>query len=176
MSANDETKTAFHTPTPSLWILCGELDYQSLSSLMSAALTVDPDVPATLLLETVGGLAHLTLGTMRVLSRLSTLEVRAIGSVASAGVHLLQAGTLRTAYPHSQFMTHAIGVTGVDIDSASADSVAKQFNIDLGHWVDVLVRRTRKKKPAFWRTFLSKEHYFGSEEALRLGIIDRIID
>jgi ATP-dependent protease ClpP protease subunit len=165
---------AFHAE-PGLWILAGELDYLSGLALLRVAATTPPDQKTLFLLETPGGLAHLTLGLYQLLRPFSSLEVRAIGSCASAGIHILQAGSLRTCYTHSQFFSHAIQCEIGTVTSESADGVATQFAVDLGHWINVLTARTKKKKATFWKDWLSRDRFFSADDALKMGLVDRIL-
>ena len=162
-------------PTGAVWSLCGEIDPPMGQSLLHAIYNSDRG-RILFLLETPGGLAHLTLGLLKELEPLAPgLETRAIGSCASAGVHLLQAGSRRTAYPHTQFFTHAISADTV-VNTTNAKNVAISFEQDLDAWVEVIRRRTPKKRPAFWKHWFQLDRYFDAQEALSLGLIDAIVD
>jgi ATP-dependent protease ClpP protease subunit len=168
--------SAFRVLAPGKWALVGELNYAETMDILQAISTTPPDTDILWFLETPGGLAHACLGIYQLLREFPCLETRAVGSVASAGAHLMQAGSLRTCYKHSQWFTHAVSCDIGEVTSASAEGIAAQFKVDLQHWVDVLVSRSKKKKSNFWIDFLSKDRFFSAAEALRLGLADKIID
>jgi len=157
----------------STWVLTGEIDNPTVLAMLGAIRTADPDKPVLFLIDSCGGLAHSTLGLIIELRRLKHLETRSIGFCASAAVHLLQAGKVRTAYPHAAFYMHPLQCEET-VDGASVRSFAEQFRNDTDSWLSVLLKRTKRGR-RFWNAFLTSEHHFPASEALSYGLIDRIV-
>jgi ATP-dependent protease ClpP protease subunit len=179
VSANTPAFSLTSTPnfkiSGDVWVLCGEIDHPTCREILLAAHTVPHDRPLLFLIDSEGGLAHSTLGLLRELKPFTAIETRAIGTCASAAVHLLQAGQKRTAYNHAAFFTHALSLEGADVSSATADDLAASFARDHSAWIDALYARTRKKSKKFWHSFFQVDRNFNAEEALKLGLVDEII-
>jgi len=157
------------------WILSGELDQPTCADILKARYETDPTKPVLFLLDSPGGLAHFTLGLLKELYPIQQLECRAVGHLASAGVHLLQAGTKRTCYHHTLFFLHSLQADE-PVTGATVQSFAEQFARDSDSWVDVLAKRTKKKRRDWWLKFLSADQWLPSTEALKLGLVDEILD
>lgn len=178
MSEPSETpSSSFRVLVPNkVWALTGELDPPSVLNFLEAIHRTPTTASPLLLLDSPGGLAYSALGLYReATALLPSLETRAVGQCASAAVHLLQAGSRRTAYPHAAFFTHALQQGGADLDGATIAKVAEQFARDTAHWVRVLTERTKKKRASFWTSFLKEDRYFPADEALKLGLIDEVL-
>jgi ATP-dependent protease ClpP protease subunit len=156
------------------WILGGEIDQQTVSDILRARYETDVTKPVLFLIDTPGGLAHATLGLLKELYPLQNLECRAIGHCASAGVHLMQAGTKRTCYPHTLFFLHALS-TDEPVNGATIQAFADQFARDTDAWVDVLAKRTKKRRRDWWQKFLKTDQWVPAPEALKLGLVDEIL-
>lgn len=178
MPSDDSTdlSISFRVACPSVWILSGEIDYRTVLDFLTAIHTADRQRELLILLETCGGLAHGTLGLLRELAPFKSIETRAIGAIGSAGVHLLQAGTHRTCYRHTEFFTHGIQCEAAGIETANASSFATQLTRSLDDWIDILVCRTKKKRPKFWQQWFLTDRWFDSAEAFNLGLVDEILD
>jgi len=157
------------------WFLSGEIDQPTVADILRARYETDPTKAVLFLIDTPGGLAHATLGLLKELYPLQNLETRAYGHCASAGVHLMQAGTKRTAYPHTLFFLHALQADE-PVSGATVQSFAEQFVRDTDAWVEVLARRTKKKRRDWWRKFLQSDQWVPATEALKLGLVDEILD
>ncbi len=178
MASDDSTppSISFRVASPSVWILSGEIDYRAVLDCLTAIHTTDPHKALLFLLETYGGLAHGTLGLLKELAHFRQVETRAVGAIGSAGVHLLQAGTHRTCYRHTEFFTHGIQCEAAGIETANASSFATQLTRSLDDWIDILVCRTKKKRPKFWQQWFLTDRWFDSAEAFNLGLVDEILD
>jgi len=159
----------------STWLLYGEIDSPTVGHALASIRSAPPDLPLLLLIDSCGGLAHSTLGLMVELRRFASLETRAIAFCASAAVHLLQAGKLRTCYPHTCFFTHALQAEETTVDGSTIKTFADQFARDTRSWIDVLVSRSTKPR-RFWSHWFKTEHYFEPSDALKFGLIDKIVD
>lgn len=177
MPSDDSTDPSinFRVVSPSVWALSGEIDYRTVLDFLTAIHTADRKRELLILLETCGGLAHGTLGLLRELAPFKSVETRAIGAIGSAGVHLLQAGTRRTCYPHVEFFTHGIQCEPGTVETANASSFAAQLSHSLDHWIAILTQKTKKRRPKFWRDWFLVDRWFDATEAFNLGLVDEIL-
>ncbi len=99
-----------------------------------------------------------------------------IGQAASAGSLLLVAGAKgkRYALPHSRIMTHQPSggvrgqVTDILIHAQEIDKMKKMLN-------NIYVKHTNQSL-AFIEDLMERDKFFSPEEALKIGLIDRIIE
>lgn len=178
MSEPSETpSSSFRVLVPArVWALAGELDPPTVLSFLEAIHKTPSAATPVLLIDSPGGLAYSALGLIReARAQVPLLETRAVGQCASAAVHLLQAGVRRTAYPHAAFFTHSLQQEAQDLSGATVQRVAEQFARDTANWVRVLTERTKKKRAAFWTSFLKEDRFLSADEALKLGLIDEIL-
>jgi len=93
------------------------------------------------------------------------VTVIALGQCCSAALLVLLGGSKRLATPHCRFMAHAVGTSGEAI--SSADSL-EEFNLTTTVGSIIRARTGSELR-------LSEDKlYFGSAEALRLGIVHKI--
>lgn len=173
---SNRPSSSFRALSADVWALSGEIDQPTVLSILEAVHRPRaPEEPVLLYLETPGGLAEASLGLVRVLQGLpADLETRVLGHCASAGVDLLQAGDLRTAYPHSCLFTHALSVE-TTITSADSTMVSDQIQRALEAGIDLFVARTKRRTRKFWRDWFAQDRYIDAKEALKLGLIDTIL-
>jgi len=99
-----------------------------------------------------------------------------IGQAASAGSLLLVAGAKgkRYALPHSRIMTHQPSggvrgqVTDILIHAQEIDKMKKMLN-------NIYVKHTNQSLE-FIEDLMERDKFFSPEEALKIGLIDRIIE
>src|SRR6266850_2505672 len=84
-----------------VWVLCGEITHSTCLEILTTAHATPHERKLLFLIDSEGGLAHSTMGLLRELKPFLGIDTRAIGTCASAAVHLLQAGQKRTAYAHT---------------------------------------------------------------------------
>jgi ATP-dependent protease ClpP protease subunit len=169
------TSSNFRVLTPSVWALSGELNPESILDLLQAKYNTNPDLPLLFLLDSPGGIAESAIGIVHELNPFTNLETRALGLCASAAVDLLLAGTTRTAHIGTRFICHPATYPVEGVTGADALDLAARVEADKLLWSHLYAARTKKRKPAFWLDFFSKERAFDSGEALRLGLITAIL-
>ena len=96
------------------------------------------------------------------------------GSAMSAAALLLACGTgLRAASKHSKVMVHQLSTMnfGKLEDVKSNAKFAEQLEDDC----NTLMAEVTKKDKEFWKENQRSDYFLGAQEALELGIIDKII-
>jgi ATP-dependent Clp protease protease subunit len=96
------------------------------------------------------------------------------GSAMSAAALLLACGTgLRAASKHSKVMVHQLSTMnfGKLEDIKSNAKFAEQLEDDCNN----LMAEVTKKDKEFWKENQRSDYFLGAQEALELGIIDKII-
>lgn len=166
----------FRVLTPSVWALSGEIDSPTVLDILTARYQTNPDLPLLFLIDSEGGCGDSTHGIIRELNPFLHLETRALGFCASAAVDLLLAGTCRTAHTCARFITHPATYHTDNVAGTDALDLASRAEHDRARWAYLYSRRTKRKKPAFWLDWFSKERSFDANEALRLGIIDAVLE
>jgi len=113
---------------------------------------------------------------MRSLSHVH-IVVKAIGKIMSATPLILAAGDERWAYPSTQFMVHEswynleerhnnakVTVAHMeDMTKLWAEKMAERTNLSAKQWLNLTEKTGRDK-------------YFGAEQALKYGLIDKIVE
>lgn len=156
------------------WLLFGELDDDAGAGIYEAFYRADPSKPILFFLNSPGGDALLGLSLAHEIhTHFERLETRAIGNCGSTAVVLLQAGTVRTTNPYTEFYTHNPRALKVEMLPTDAPSFTASLLRNASDWHKFFAKRT--KRPAkFWADFLSHDRYFDAQEALRLGLVDRV--
>ena len=133
----------------------------------------------TMLLNSPGGDVVETLGLIDYIRTLKdndgiTTNIVCRGSAMSAAALLLAAGTgLRAASKHSKIMVHQLSTfnMGKLEDVKSNAKFAEQLEDDC----NAIMAECTKKDGEFWKENQRSDYFLSSEEALELGIIDKII-
>ena len=167
--------SGFGKITHTTWGLFGPLEPAPVFAFYQAIGTTAPSHHILLLIDSPGGCVSLTQGLMQsIMRKFPVFETRNVGEAASASVHLMLAGSLRTALEPTTFFTHPMYSEGA-VRSHSAKSFAKVLQKQ-DEWVaELFAARTKKKDPDFWVDFFSKDRFFDAKEAKRLGIIHEIL-
>jgi ATP-dependent protease ClpP protease subunit len=167
--------SAFGVLRHGTWALFGDIDDESVFQAYRAIANTAANHHVLLMLNTDGGDVPLTCGLIHSIhKKFPVFETRAVGEVSSAGVHLMLAGNLRTALEPSGFYTHAICGMG-EARPHSVDGYAKSIKT-YDKWIAKLfAARTKRKDATFWVDFFSRDRYFDTKEAKRLGIIHEIL-
>ena len=108
----------------------------------------------------------------------SNIITRGIGCVMSAGILLLAAGEKgkRCAFTNTQFMMHDI-LDGVDESKGyEVESVSSNIKIVRNRYADLLSQRSKMDVNFIKRTLKGADHYFNAEQALKYGVIDKVIE
>jgi ATP-dependent Clp protease protease subunit len=137
------------------------------------------DKPIEIIMSSCGGCEYEMLAAYDMMRSLSDAHiiVKAVGKIMSAAPLILAAGDERVAYPNTQFMVHeswyaleerhnAAKVTVAHYEAVTklwAEKMAERTNLSAKQWLN-LTEKTGKDK------------YFDAEQALKWGLIDKIIE
>jgi len=134
-----------------------------------------PDRPILILMNNGGGSWDLGIGAYDII-RSSTCEItiRCAGHCMSMASVILQAADIRESYPNTEFMIH----------DGTAEDVPDRIR-DLTRWAErekricesmyrIFAERS-KHDVAFWRRKCADDYILTADEALELGLIDRIV-
>ena len=140
---------------------------------------INPDLTdITILLNSNGGDVVETLGLIDYLRNLKdegiVMNIVCRGSAMSAAALLLAAGTgVRAASKHSKIMVHQLSsfAAGKLSDLKSNAKFAEQLEDDC----NMIMAECTKKDKDWWQSNQQTDYFLTSEEALELGIIDKII-
>ena len=141
---------------------------------------INPELKSiNILLNSPGGDVVETLGLIdyiRTIKKDDDISTNIIcrGSAMSAAALLLACGTgLRAASKHSKIMVHQLSTMnfGKLEDIKSNAKFAEQLEDDCNN----LMAEVTKKDKEFWKENQRSDYFLGAQEALELGIIDKII-
>mgnify|MGYP003631412905 FL=1 len=141
---------------------------------------INPNLESiTLLLNSPGGDVVETLALIDYIRSLNTNEgiktnIVCRGSAMSAAALLLTAGTgLRAASKHSKIMVHQLSTfqMGKLEDVKSNAKFAEQLEEDCNN----IMAECTKKDKKFWEESQRTDYFLSAEDALKLGIIDKIV-
>ena len=93
------------------------------------------------------------------------------GKALSMGLIIALAGDVRTAHPNTRFMAHSVSsITEGKVETMKTDVLETDTLNDT--LLEILSKRTSKKKN-FWKKQLEKkDYYFDTEEAIKLGVLN----
>lgn len=158
--------------------LYGEIEEKNTSEVIQTVHELDMannELPINLFLSTEGGLTYDAFGLYDVLRSLaSPVHIYCIGKVMSAGTVILQAADLRIAYNNTRFMVHSVH-SGGEGHSNYLEVSAKENSLITDEMAHLYHTTTNYKTITFWRRRLMLDYYFGTDEALKMGFIDKII-
>lgn len=106
-----------------------------------------------------------------------TIRTYAIGKVMSAGLLLFSAGSVgeRIAGENVRFMIHEI-TSGFQGSMGHIDSEVKESHVAQDRYFSLLLKNTKLKAKDFTSKIKNGNNfYFGSEEAMKFGIVDKIL-
>jgi ATP-dependent Clp protease protease subunit len=135
--------------------------------------------PVQIILNSVGGSVFDGLLVHDTIKRLVddgvevTCEVR--GLAASMGTIILQAASHRLATPHTRFLIHEVSSFAWGKASniqEEAEEITKVNDLLKG----ILAKRCGKTPDEIEKIWHKKDMWFSAEEALKFGLIDRVID
>jgi len=140
---------------------------------------LDPQLPITVDINSPGG--SITDGLaifdqiMRMRRNGTPVTTRANGLCASMAAVLLQAGDERIMDPRAKLLIHEGSATFNGNLSVGEQDDFRAFSEMLqGELLDILSERSTLSKRAIKTKWRRKDWYLGSEEALRLGFVDRV--
>jgi ATP-dependent Clp protease protease subunit len=131
-----------------------------------------------LILNSGGGDTETSFSVIDLFEHVEILTTVATGSCYSAAVPIVACGTpgYRCATPRTRFMLHSPWGAPDGDTEAHTEVARKEFERVRLETVRALVKYT-KKSHSFWNAKLKRDEgiYFGPEEALEWGIIDKIL-
>lgn len=139
--------------------------------------TVSKD-PITILINTEGGQIFHGLAIVQAIESLDVpVFTIGIGRVYSCGVMILVSGKKRGAFKNTIFMSHEFTD---NTPEASYETIKLRMKANkwlYGRLIDHFTKYTKiKNKTKAARFFLSRDNYFDTETAAKVGIIDHVID
>lgn len=164
--------------------LIGPLDMSQTNKILTHISllieSITPEEQVIFNICTPGGDAYSMFGIydlMRVLRSKCTLKTFGLGSVMSAGVLLLSAGTPGERYvgKHTQLMVHKI--TGQSFGNThQVEAELKQMTQMSNIYADALSEETKQNIKVIKKLLNKKSDVFlNSEEAVKLGLADKIL-
>lgn len=156
------------------WLLCTEIDRDTAAEFYKLLAKTASHQHVLLLIDSHGGDPLVAAGLAYTLQRkYPVLETRVVGRAHSAAVDLLIAGTLRTSYPHAEFITHPTREE-VEVNPHNARKMAelvrRQNELILHRYVEQCGKDLK-----FWREFFKEERFLHAKDAKKLGLIHRIL-
>lgn len=137
--------------------------------------------PINITISTYGGLAYESLGIYdRIRASPCRVKITATGPLMSAGTIILQAGDQRLLTPNVRMMIH-YGSTSVDEERAidAEAQISFEKSTDRPKMEDIYLRGIQRKSKNFKRTqiqkMLSKDTFLTAEEAVALGLADKVL-
>lgn len=138
----------------------------------------DPTKPIDIVLNSPGGSVIDGLAVydiIRETAKTTPVNVTVLGACMSMGSIILQAGTERRAYPNSQFLLHEITYdlgrsshTEHEDNKKQADRLQKVLN-------GILTGRSKLTASKLMSLIKRRDYTISAQEALEVGLIDRII-
>lgn len=103
----------------------------------------------------------------------SPVTIQVIGQASSMAMIILQAATVRQAYPFSRFMLHD-GSLSADGNTRDVEALIEFNKIDRFRAYKIFQNRTGRPI-SYWNRRLQKDYFLTAEQALEEGLIDEII-
>jgi len=130
--------------------------------------------PITLILNSSGGTVNDGYAIYDVIrSMRSKVTVEIVGVANSAATLVLLAADKKLCHENVEIMVH----DGTSYAQGTMRDVEKQIDFlkkERTGYYDILSKHTKKPKK-FWESICGNDSYFGAKEALKLGLVDKII-
>lgn len=130
--------------------------------------------PITLVLNSSGGAVNDGYAIYDIIRSLrSKVTVEVIGIASSAATLILLAADKKLCHENVEIMVH----DGTSFAQGAMRDVEKQVDFlkrERIAYYDVLARHTKKPRK-FWESICNNDSYFDAKQALKLGLVDRII-
>lgn len=148
-------------------IHCGEINENLVANLLALQ-------PGRLLLNSNGGSLSDMFAAVDYL-RAHRTDIHVTGCCMSAAVPILACGRRRTATPLTRFMVH-LGRMRMEADRTMDDTLLEHQELALAHqqYITILADATARDA-GWWEEKVQQTYYFSAEEALEIGLIDRIV-
>lgn len=160
--------------------LTGDVNHSSANHIVSHLLLLDfqSNEDITIIINSGGG--DIEGGLLTIYDAFqyikSPIKTFCIGEASSAAGFLLSAGTIgkRLAFPHAKIMLHGVQVSdlsGTQEEISRENKSVRDLNKTL---CEILAKHTGQSIKKITKE-LKKDKYFTAEEALKYGIIDKIV-
>lgn len=138
----------------------------------------EPKKPVTISVFTGGGSLDASLALydlIRDYRKKFPVWCLAVGPCMSGGVIVMQAATLRLAYPHARFMIHEIAFLGGNMSLTTQQNEAHEA-LRLHKLVrEIILERSRIDLDKLRKRNGPIDHYYDADLANHLGLIDKIV-
>lgn len=174
VAATDESKNVREV------FFSGEVNSASLESFAKELLRLDrikPGEPIRVYINSGGGYNYDGVGMVDVMKGLrSPVETICVGKCMSMAAFILAGGTqgMRSAYPHARIMLHQTKSGASSGNSRDLEIAANELRFLQQEYIRLMAEYTKKPSQEI-EAALKEETYLSAEEALRLGLIDKII-
>lgn len=155
----------------------GDMTDEGTHDLIAAMDEIPAGEDIEIILSSEGGKTYDAIGMYDVLMeerKSRKITITACGSVQSAAVLVLQAGTVRRAYPNTTFMIHPSNIT---IESPHSVPEVEKVYTELKRVNDLMIRKMLQF--TIYADILPENVqfniYFASDIALKIGLIDEIV-
>lgn len=134
--------------------------------------------PINLFLTTDGGNVEEGLAIYDAIKYSKTpVDIYVLGKCYSAGFLILGAGTHRFAYPNARFMIHELSYSLPYNKLATHEDYTNEFKENQKQVNKLILSDTNiSREELQWHCEHKKDWFMSAEEALNLGVIDKIID
>lgn len=131
-------------------------------------------MPHRLILCSGGGSIYVMSAAIDLLEGLGDVEIIGTGSIFSAALPILASGKKRYCTPRTRFMVHDASVSDFQGKARDLSNERREVLLANRRDLDVLGARTKKSR-AFWTRLSERTTFFGADEALKWGLVDRIL-
>jgi ATP-dependent Clp protease protease subunit len=134
--------------------------------------------PINLFLTTNGGNVEESLAIYDTIKYSKTpVDIYVLGKCYSAGLVILGAGKHRFAYPNARFMVHELSYNASYNNLTTHEDYTNEFRENQEQVNKLILSDTNiPSEELKWHYEHKKDWFMNAEEALSLGIIDKIID
>ena len=158
--------------------LIGDIDEDSFGAFFKGLrlLETTAEEPLTVYISTEGGEIYDMFGIYDLL-RNSRCYIRtvSIGKVMSAGILLAAAGDERYCYPNTIFMSHEASWTAYKENLTSQKLTMKHMLDWERRWADCMEEQTGTPASTWLRIHKGQDLYLTADQAVELGIVEKII-
>lgn len=144
----------------------GEIDDRFLETLYQ--------FPKRLILCSEGGSIYVMSAALDFIEGVGKLEIIGTGCIFSAALPIFASASRRYCTPRTRFMVHDAAVS--EFGGKARDLKNERTEVLLANRRDleVLAAKTKKSR-AFWTRLSARTTFFGAEQALKWGLVDRIL-
>ena len=156
------------------------IDEASIQDLIKGLLLLDDQNknPIEIYLSSEGGDCYEMFAAFDIIRGLESHVTMVLsGKIMSAGIVITCAGDERNAYPNTKFMVHELAYEIDDAKIVDHEAALKHSVELMDTYYKCIAERTNKTAKQ-WKQYIrgNPDRYLTAEEALKYGIIDKIIE